>query len=386
LETYLYLYLIFSNIVLILSVPLLLIYNYRTPHSMFKTNAIYKYSTFFITFAVILIFYLLGSYFIGLRPLDAGFDTPSYVRAFLQIDDIFSAREVGKNTFGNTEFLYWPMQSFFKNFLSDPQAWLFLQYSIVFLLLGISYRYLVMDTPIPVFIFVFVLLTFDLVYFGNALRQGLAFPIGVISVYFLIQKKYFHYLLLVGISIGLHWSSLIFLLTPIFQFALFQRRSFLLFYYLLLPVFSFSIIYILYYLFQFLGIDMIVNKFDLYLHRITHFGSLYSLVNFWFSMLFASIVIVFNDFYKKYRMLYLLHTLFLSLILVGVAVPDFSERFLYSYIFLTPMIAYIFVFRILPLKHGLVDTMVLSLSYVVFFIVLGLFVLQNESARITLVY
>jgi len=50
------------------------------------------------------------------------------------------------------------------------------------------------------------------------------------------------------------------------------------------------------------------------------------------------------------------------------------------------MIAYIFVFRILPLKHDLIDTMVLALSYVGFFIVLGLFVLQNQSARITLAY
>lgn len=385
-EAYLYLYLIFSNVLLILSVPLLLIYNYRTPHSMFKTNAIYNYSSFFITFTVILIFYLLGSYFIGLRSLDAGFDTPSYVRSFLEIDDIFSAREVGINTFGNTELLYWPVQSFLKNFIPDPQSWLFLQYSITFLFISLSYKYLVKDTFVPMFIFVFVLLTFDLVYFGNALRQGLAFPIGVISIYFFIHRKYFTYLLLVFLSISLHWSSLIFLLAPLFQLILNQKRLFLLLFYLVLPILSFSIINIAYHLSQFLGIDVLVIKFELYLHRETHFGSLYSLVNFWYCIFFASLVVLFNNVFKQYRMLYLLHTLFLSLILIGVSVPDLSERFLYSYIFLTPMITYIFIFKILPLKQDVLNIFLLSISYILFFILLGFFVLRNESARITLAY
>ena len=343
-------------------------------------------STSLLTFAVIVFFYLFGSYFIGFRPLDAGYDTPNYVRTFAEIGDFFSAREVGTSIFGNTEFLFWPVQSLLKFLVSEPQAWLLFQYNIVFLLSGLSYLLLTKKTPAPAYLFVLAFLTFDLVFFGNALRQVLAFPIGLISLYFFVQKRYLYYTLLVLLSIGLHWSSLIFLLAPMFLYAFYPRRLFLLLFYISLPVLSMILIEVFYNVFLFLGIDLITSKFELYLNRESHFGGLYSLLNFWFCIFFAAIVIVFNDTFKQYRMLYITHSLLLTLILVGVSVADFSERLLYSYIFLTPMILYVFMFHIIPLKHDLQGKWALSMSYVSFFIILGLFVLKNESARITLGY
>lgn len=383
-ESYLYLYLIFANLALISLVPLLIV---DSSDSCSLSEKRFQWlSASLLTFAVIVFFYLFGSYFIGFRPLDAGYDTPNYVRAFREIGDFFSAREVGIGIFGNTEFLFWPVQSLLKFFVSEPQAWLLLQYSIVFLLSGLSYLFLTKETPAPAYLFVLVLLTFDLIYFGNAIRQMLAFPIGLISLYFFNKKKYLYYALLVLLSTGLHWSSLIFLLAPVFLYAFYPRRLFLLLFYISLPVLSMILIEIFYSAFLFLGIDLIANKFELYLNRESHLGSVYTLLNFWFCVFFAAIVIVFNDTFKQYRVLYITHSLLFTLILAGASVADFSERLLPLYIFLTPMVLYIFVFHIIPLKHDLLSKWALSISYVVFFIVLGLFVLQNESARITLAY
>jgi len=383
-ESYLYLYLIFAGLVLILMVHLLTVQS--SGSCVFSGNRINCLSTFLLAFAVIVLFYFFGSYFIGFRPVDAGFDTPNYVRTFTEIGDIFSAREVGADIYGNTEFLFWPLQSLLKVFVSEPQDWLLLLYSIVFFLSGLAYWYLTKDTMVPAYLFVLVLLTFDLVYFGNAIRQVIAFPIGLVSIYFFIQKKYVLYLLLLLLSIGLHWSSLIFLLIPVFQYVFYPNRLFLMFFYLSLPFFSVIYINVFYRIFLSLGIDLIASKFELYLTCESHLGSIYSLINFWYCIAFAAIVITYSKTFKQYRVLYIAHSLLLTLILAGTSIPDFSERLLPLYIFLTPIILYVFMFNIISLKRSLRNKMVLSTGYIVYFIILGFFVIQNESARITLGY
>lgn len=383
-ESYLYLYLILAGIGMVSLIPLLAVDRNRiyTP----KAGKQRLTSAPLLAFLAMTIFYFFGVYFIGLRPLDAGFDTPNYVRAFAEIDGFSSARDVGKNIFGNTELLFWPLQSLLKAVVPDPRGWLLLLYTIVFLLSGLAYRYLTMGTQVPAYLFVFVFLTFDLVFFGNAIRQALAFPVGVISIGFFVQRKYSVYLVLTLLSLGLHWSSFVFLLVPVFHYTLYLRRSLLVVLYLCLPFVSLGLIKLFYSLFLFFGVDVFVTKFELYLNADSHIGSVYSLANFWLCLVFAIVVIAYNDVFKQYRALYIAHSLLFSLILIGASVPDFSERFLYAYIFLTPMILYILVFQIIPWRRDLLNTLFVATCYVSYFIALGLMVLLNDSARLTLAY
>jgi len=331
--------------------------------------------------------YFYGLYFIGYRGLDAGYDTLNYITAFQNINGIFGAREIGEKFYGNTELFYWPLQAIFKYFIKEPRCWLILNYTIVFLLSLVVTRIFVNNKKIPFIIFIYIFLTYDLVYYGNIMRQSISFPLGLLSIYYLVNKRYLAYLLLLTLAVSLHWSSIIFVFAPFFLIIRNLNRLELTIIYGLVALVSTWVLDLGYLFVRWLGADEIAARFELYFTRQQEFiGNLYSHYNFWYCLILSILVIITNKHYKQFKALYVTHNLLIFFILAGISTPIFSERLYPIYIFISPMIIYIYFFDILKLSKLRTESYIKVFMFNAFFLILGALVLSSRSAHITLGY
>jgi len=336
---------------------------------------------------LMMLFYILVLVFTGFRPFDAGFDTGRYILAFEALDGITTAQSVGKEVYGNSEIGFWPVAAVIKIFIEDPRLWLVVNVSLIYILIGSLYKMLVRGTPAPFYIFVFVFLTYDMVYFGNAMRQSLGLPVAIMSLYFLTRGERVKYLLVLGVAISLHWSSLAFLLAPIISWVIQWPRKYLLIFYALLPFFSKLMIETGYLISMTLGLDPLIDRFNIYMNKEdSHIVEAYYLYNFWLVVAFGLFVIVYVEKFRRYKMLYLAHSLLLFLVLSGVAIGDISERYFPGYIMLMPLIAYMAIFKVASYSRTVESRMIASSLYFCAFAVLGLMVISSQSTRITLGY
>lgn len=335
----------------------------------------------FWSFFVIPVF-IYGLFFIGLRPLDAGSDTPNYVKAYLELDGFFTARAVGMNNYGNTELLWWPLQSLVRIFL-EPQGWLVFNYLITFFSVYFSYKVLCKKTKINTLFFIFVFLTYYSVYTGNTIRQSLALPFGLMAFCFLFDKSIFISAVLVVFSIGLHWSSLFFLLSPIMFFSFFKKKYFCLIVPIVCLLFSVFIDDVMRIAINVIPVSELRVKYDLYFAggRESHIDVVWKTFNFWLCVVVSFLfLIVCNPERYRERVLYSYVLLFLSLILFGVHIPDFSERFFPAILLVMPLMLALLMRRLkLPAS-------VAGFSYLLFFILMGVLVFLNPSAQETLGY
>ena len=166
--------------------------------------------------------FFYGLILVAMRPLDAGNDTVGYISTYSQLDGIAGSWLIGALNYGNTEILWWPMQSVLRNILS-PRAWLIANYIFVFVLTALYYRTAARPSGMRSEIFALVFLTFFLVYTGNIMRQALAAPIGALGFFLFFERRFFRAGSLIALAIGLHWSSIIFLTAPLFALRLFNR-------------------------------------------------------------------------------------------------------------------------------------------------------------------
>ena len=103
--------------------------------------------------------------------------------------------------------------------------------------------------------------------------------------------------------------------------------------------------------------------------------------NFWLCVIISFLfLIVCNPVRYRERILYSYVLLFLSLILFGVHIPDFSERFFPAILLVIPLMVVLLISRLkLP-------ALVANFSYLLFFILMGVLVFLNQSAQQTLGY
>lgn len=212
---------------------------------------------------LVLPIFIYGFVQVAMRPLDAGNDTIGYISTYVQLDDISSSWQVGALIYGNTEILWWPLQSVLRHFLS-PRAWLIANYVLVFVLAALLYRRAAKPSGIHSGIFALAFLTFFLVYTGNIMRQALAAPIGALGLFLFFERRFVRASILIAISIGLHWSSIILLAAPLFALRIFDRDGI----YLALPILALAASTlsssIIGYIVSLLGISGISDKFALY--------------------------------------------------------------------------------------------------------------------------
>ncbi len=334
-----------------------------------------------ICFLVLPVFFM-GGILIGLRPLDAGFDTPHYVEAWLALEDFDSARAVGAEIYGNSELLWWPLQSLFREFFS-PQGWLFFNYTLVFLSVFWVYRTLGPRYSVNPLIFALVFLTYFFVYSGNAIRQALALPLGVLAFCWWFDRRYARALLALALSVGLHWSSLVFIVAPLLSLPVLRRQSVM----LLLPglalLATFFLDDIARLLVYAVGLPELIEKYQLYFEegRESHIGVVWKQLNFW---LCGGVSLVFLWVCKPSGYaslsLHLYVVLFLSLMLFGISVSDVSERFFPALFLVMPLMAMLILQR-----FEIPDTLAELILTFAFF-VLWLMVCSTESAQATLGY
>ncbi|WP_427046995.1 EpsG family protein [Halomonas casei] len=332
-----------------------------------------------LAFLVLPVF-LIGLLIIGFRPLDAGFDTPNYISAWLKLDGFNSARQDGADVYGNTEYLWWPLQSLFIKLLS-ARGWLVLNYALVFFSVFWVYHKICRHFFVNPLIFPFVFLTYYFVYSGNAMRQALALPFGLLAFCWWFEKRYVYSLLAICFSIGLHWSSLIFILTPVITLPIFRKKSTLITLPILMLATSFMIDDVSRVLVQIINMPELTVKHQLYFEggRASHVGSIWTKFNFWlcFGVSFLFLATCPPSRYSS-NVLHSYVLLFLSLMLFGVTVADISERFFPALLLVTPLMV------ILIIQRFKIPPTILELTIKFFFLALWILICSTESAQQTL--
>ncbi|WP_277052166.1 EpsG family protein [Zestomonas thermotolerans] len=334
---------------------------------------------FCITFLVPIFIY--GLFFIAFRPLDAGFDTARYVEAYLSLSDVFSARSTGASVYGNTELLWWPFQTIFSEWLGG-RGWLVANYIMVFLLVFWAYIPLGRKYEVSPLIFSLVFLTYFFVYSGNTMRQAVALPFALVAFCSFFDKKYLRFLLYSAVAVGFHWSAIVFLFSPIMRLPIFNRRLGLIFAPLglfLMSIFfaDFAKLFV-----DLVGMPELRVKYELYIEsgRVSHVGDVWTKLNFWLCILAGFLFLFVWRSEKQDNVLYAYVSFILGLILFGVSISDFSERFFPALFLVFPLIVTLILRRLKWPK--VVSEGVLHLM----FLLMGLMVLANHSAQETLGY
>lgn len=167
---------------------------------------------------VILPISILSSSIVGLRPLNAGFDTEVYVSYFnsIQGETLLTFNNAYSYNF-STEYLYKLWNLFISKFTSDAQVFLFVTSFFSVLLSIYSFKKLFGANYLLVFLFLFTTPGFTMLY-GNGIRQGLAFPFFILAVYYFLNKKHLMALIFILITPLFHLYSGVF---SIFTFVLY---------------------------------------------------------------------------------------------------------------------------------------------------------------------
>lgn len=326
--------------------------------------------------------FLYGFILVAMRPLDAGNDTIGYISTYNQLDDIAGAWRVGALVYGNTEILWWPLQSVLRHFLS-PRAWLIANYIFVFVLAALLYGKAARPSGVHSGIFALAFLTFFLVYTGNIMRQALATPIGALGLLLFFERRFLRASLLIAVAIGLHWSSIIFLAAPIFALRMFDRNGI----YLGLPILALAASTlsssIIGHIVDLLAVPGISDKFTLYflLGRQSHIEAIWKTANFWICIVSsAAFLLIDRPSRSASRALHKFTLLLLSLVLFGINSADFSERYMPYLLLILPLQA-----ALVAMRLG-VPQAVKNFAFIGLFLLIGTLVLLAKSSQHTLGY
>lgn len=314
----------------------------------------------------------------GARGRTAGFDTAAYVATYESLQSLETAWATGAVVFGNTELLFWPLQYLFQSAGVGAELWVCIIVLLSFGLVTVCYRELSSQLGVPWVVVVFLLLSYFLVYLGNAMRQMLAFPLGVLAVVQFYRGKYLRTLVLLVIGVGLHWSTMIFALAPLSSLVT-SRWRFLCLTLFCLAVGLLDISPVL----QALPlISQVESKVEYYMVSESHISAVYKTANFWLCAAAQLILIVRFEDVRRSQAFLACAVLFFSLMLLGLRLPDFSERFMAQMLFLFPLALALFLRprgASSPVGRSLI-----GLSIAVFFVALGAAVLAQPSTKVTL--
>lgn len=338
-----------------------------------RNNETNKYKLLFLTVPPL----LFGFYFIALRPLDAGGDTQAYINTFLQLDSIVTAHSVGENTYGNTEYLFWPTQALIKYFF-DVRGWLIVNYLIVTALICYAYKKILSDTKISYLIFGMVYLTFYAVYTGNVMRQAYAIPLGALAFYYASTGNNKKHLIFLLLAICFHWSAIALALSKLTKKIPNKRL-----YYLSIPaaalLFSAFMAPLAGYVASVTKFSFLASKYNLYFAgRTTHFGQVWETANFWICVFVYSTVVFIAPQSRKTETITKYMLLFMTLMLFSINIPNVSERYMGYFLFLIPIsIATV-------LLNTKAPAVLKNVLFTCFFVLMAILVYTRDSARITL--
>jgi len=276
---------------------------------------------------------ILGLYFIGFRPFNAGGDTVAYLSAFGRISNPLTATV---DAHYGTEILFWPTQALLKAFLDD-RGWLVTNYLVIASLTYIAYKKTLKDTKLSPLIFALAFTTFFAVYTGNAMRQVYSIPIGLLAFHYFYQKETQKFLIFSVLATCFHWSAVIVFLYPIFAKVPNKTK-----YYIALPALAFVssplISIFIDTLASVTGFSWLIEKTNLYFKggRISHIGAVWETTNFWLCIAIYAGLLITNSI-KSYEKISKYLLMILSLMLFSISNPDVSERYMVWFVFSVPI-------------------------------------------------
>lgn len=313
----------------------------------------------------------------GLKPFNAGGDTMPYLFSFNRLGNVLTAtRDAG---YGK-EFLFWPLQALIKVF-TGARGWIITNFLISAALTYFAYVRLLRGSSFTPLIFVFCYLTFYIVYSSNVMRQALAIPLIFIALTYVHDKNIKGFVFFILLAIGFHWSSVLYILYPIFIKLTNGRRLLLTITPLVALALSPMANQITQIIVELTGFAVFEEKHQLYVagNRISHVGVIWEKLNFWFCcILFLFLALSYKSNSTLHKTTFSLTSYILSVIMISIFLTDISERNFPFVLLLSPLILAITIERLsLPILYK-------NAIYFSAFAATSLLVFSRESTIITL--
>lgn len=172
--------------------------------------AYYLISNKLLRLIIFLLIPISFSFIVGNRDINAGFDTSKYVSGFqlTEGENLLDIPTIIKEKLGiGNEPLFWGVVWSISLLTNDPNKFLLLLAVISSVTLIFSLRVVNSQYCVVIFLLIAVSGTF-INLFGNAVRQGLAIPFGILAIYyFLVLKDKKYGMLFSVLTFGFHYSS-----------------------------------------------------------------------------------------------------------------------------------------------------------------------------------
>jgi len=287
----------------------------------------------FIVFTALLLQII---FFISLRGVSAGLDTPYYVEAYQGIHSFSSSYTDASSIFGSKEPLFWYYAGFSKSILHlTANQWIALTSIISYLLFYAVYKRMGNRLSINITVpFVLLFFTYFFVAYGNIMRQMIALPFLFLAILSFENKKYFLFITYSLFAIGFHISSMIIVFYPLYKRIQLRYSTLLLISMLIFFIGPKLIDLIL----TIIHNSYLLEKWTLYsTSYISPYGPMYKRPTTMLTLLILiAYVVVFSK--EHYSNLLFSVNLFFSCILIATAFnPGISERFIVYIYFLLPI-------------------------------------------------
>jgi hypothetical protein len=325
---------------------------------------------------------LFIEFIIGLRPLNAGNDTPLYIATFNAIDNFLNAYHTGVAYFGSKEPGFWILSGLIKNVSNNPHIWLSLNILIPTIISASIYLKLSKQYHIELWTILFfgLFLTYEVVFMGGAMRQAFSIPLIAFYLFYLYNNSYIKALIFLSLATLFHFSSLLFLpIFIIFRYNLFHSQKTVFFLLIVSLLLGINFTFIAEKTIHLVSIQPLIDKYNLYI--LNHFEgelanrSIFSSLNMVFS--FFLILITFISFNKQ-NFFYTISIYFLLLFMLFIKFPVIEVRILSYYIFFYPFIIYLILHKYIQYHY------ITIVFFSTIFYFLGLSTFLRESTQYTL--
>lgn len=312
---------------------------------------------------------IIASYLVGIRPLDAGFDTETYVAFYESFEGISfnSLFSIFAYNF-QTDYLYLIWNYFISKLGLSSTEFIYITAVVSVFLLLLASNKIFRSENLFVFLGLYSTPGFVML-FGNAMRQGMALPVFILAIHYFLNRKYLFSSILVIVTSLFHTSTGLILAFTLFlsffSFKIIEHHKILIFIGLLFlqPImllfqkFIFSI---------YPSVYLTIGGFEYFYH--------YSYITFILLYIILNFKLQIKN--QKMRNLFSLYTI-LSIIISSLWFnPTTYGRVLYlAYPFMLFFIIYMFSF----IKERRLKYMLL-----IVFLLAGIYFFMTDSTQITL--
>jgi len=318
-------------------------------------------------------------FFIGMRSVDAGIDTPFYIDAFNSIKSFYTSYSDASSSFGSKEPLFWYFSGFLKNILYfTDQQWLMGNAIFSIFLSYIVYLQLQKRIQLNLFVpFILLFFTYFFVAEGNIMRQMFALPFFFFAILAYENNKKILFIIYAFIAVGFHFSTAIVFFYPLFKLFRINYIALIFIGTITIPLFPYIIDSVL----HLINMPALLDKWTLYTTSyISPYGPTFKRPTI---LLVSFILVTYLYLFRKENysnILFSMNLFFLFILLITSFNSGIAERYIIYLYFLLPVT----IWKMITLLNSPHEQLLARLFVIILFYFQSVYIFSKEGILFTL--